>query len=317
LRPVLPLPKVSDEHNSFEVLDLLKVRLKRTFDLYTEHKTSDFIARIEGIALTIQEACTHDTDSALANLHLDYDTPYPVVHHIEAALLTELIGKKLGVSEELRLPLVQAGLTHDIGLIDIQETLEQQRAPLSPVQRERITEHPEESERILRDIGVTDPRWLDPVRHHHERLDGTGYPDARSGDELSTPTRILSIADIYSAMVRDRPYRRAMISGDAMRKMLLEQGAQTDKRLIHMLVKEIGVFPPGAIVRLASGEIAVVKKRTENITNPIVCVFRRENGMPTLRTAQRDTTDPEFRIQGMVSFTDYRGSIAVLRNLWN
>ena len=102
-----------------------------------------------------------------------------------------------------------------------------------------------------------------------------------------------------------------------MRKLLLEQGAQTDKRLIHMLVKEIGVFPPGAIVRLANGEIAVVKKRTANITNPIVCAFRRENGMPMLSPAQRDTTDPECRIQGMVSFVDYRGSIAVLRNLWN
>jgi len=318
VHPTLPVAAVNEEHSSFEMFDLLKIRLKRTFDLYKSGGLGDdFVPRIEGIALTIQEACTHDTDSALANLHLDYDSSYAVIHHLQTAILCELIGKKMGVSEESRLPLVKAGLTHDIGLIDIQDVLDRQVAPLTPLQRDRITRHPADSEWILASLGATETAWLDPVRHHHERLDGSGYPDGHAGDAISTPTRVLAIADIYSAMVRDRPYRKAMVSGEAMRKMMLEQGTQTDNRLIHMMIKEIGVFPPGTIVRLANGEIAVVKKRAANSAYPLVHAFVKADGMPMLSPGLRDTSQPEFRVEGMVPFSNYRGSVVVIRGLWN
>ncbi|NMG31686.1 HD-GYP domain-containing protein [Aromatoleum evansii] len=316
--PPLPVASVSEEHSSFEMFDLLKLRLKRTFDLYKHgHLGDEFVPRIEGIALTIQEACTHDTDSALANLHLDYDSSYAVIHHLQAAMLCELIGKKLGVPDESRLPLIKAGLTHDIGLLDIQDTLDRQVEPLTPLQRERINRHPIDSETILAGLGVREKTWLDPVRHHHERLDGTGYPDGSAGEAISLPTRVLAIADIYSAMVRDRPYRKAMVSTEAMRKLMLEQGSATDSRLIGMMIKEIGVFPPGATVRLANGEIAVVKKRTTNTACPLVFSFVRADGMPMLTPVQRETAHEGCRIEGMVPFSSHRGSVVVLRGLWH
>ena len=317
-RPNLPVATVSDEHNAFEMFDLLKVRLKRTFDLYKSGGLSDdFVQRIEGIALTVQEACTHDTDAALANLHLDYDSSYAVIHHLQAAMLCELIGKKLGVPEDSRMPLIKAGLTHDIGLLDIQDILDQQTAPLRMDQRERINRHTTDSECILTTLGVREKAWLDPVRHHHERLDGTGYPDALAGDAIKLPTRVLAIADIYSAMVRDRPYRKAMVSTEAMRKLMMEQGEKTDNRLISMMIKEIGVFPPGAIVKLVSGEVAVVKKRTGNTACPQVYSFIKPNGMPMLSPQPRDTAMEAHRIEGMVPFSAYKGSVVVLRGLWN
>jgi HD-GYP domain-containing protein (c-di-GMP phosphodiesterase class II) len=308
----------SEESNAFEMLDLLKIRMKRIFDQFkTGGQDPDFVTRIEGIALTIQQACAHDTDAALANLHLDYESSYAVVHHLQAALLCELVGKKLGIRDELRLPLLNAALSHDIGLLDIQDILDTQSSPLTASQRERVERHPADSERALIDLGVNDHRWLEPVRHHHERIDGSGYPDSWVGDAIPLPTRMLAIADIYSAMVRDRPYRKAMVSGEAMRKLLLEQGRQTDNRLIQLMIKEVGVFPPGAIVRLANGEVAVVKKRLRNSTCPLVCTFVRPNGMPLLSPVPRDTSARESAIEGMLPFSSYRGSISVIRRLWN
>lgn len=317
-RPAIPVAAVSDEHSSFEMFDLLKVRLKRTFDLYKSGQLNeDFVQRIEGIALTVQEACTHDTDSALANLHLDYDTSYAVIHHLQAAMLCELIGRKLGVPVESRLPLIKAGLTHDIGLLDIQDILDQQVDPLTMHQRDRVKHHPIDSELILAELGVRDRTWLTAVRHHHERLDGSGYPDGIIGEDIKLPTRVLAIADIYSAMVRDRPYRKAMVSTEAMRKLMMEQGDKTDSRLIGMMIKELGVFPPGATVRLASGEIAVVKKRTANTACPQVYSFIKPDGMPMLKPAPRDTAQATHRIEGLVPFSNYKGSVVVLRGLWN
>lgn len=308
----------SGGHKSFEMLDLLKIRLKRTFDLYNAGSLdTGFVARIESLALTIQQACTHDSDAALANLHLDYETSYAVVHHLQAAILCELIGRKMGVGEASRLSLVKAGLTHDVGLIDIQDALDRQMTPLTSLQRQRIARHPVDSEWILTSLGVTDAAWLDSVRHHHERLDGSGYPDGHLDDVIKLPARVLAIADIYSAMVRDRPYRKAMVSGKAMRKLMLDQGKQTDNRLIQMMIKEIGVFPPGALVRLANGETAIVKKRTANSACPLVHAFVKPDGMPMLGTIPRDTSTADFHIEGMVPFSNYRGSIVILRNLWN
>lgn len=310
------LEAANEAENTFLTLDMAKLRLQRLFEHYrTGRNREDFLSRIEDIALIVQEACTHDTDAALANLHLDYDNSYAIVHHMQAAVLCELIGKSTGVREESRLTLIKAALTHDLGLIDIQDMLDRQTAALTAPQKERINRHPLDSAQLLAELGVTDPVWLDAVRHHHERLDGSGYPDHISDDAIRIPTRILAIADIYSAMVRDRPYRKAMVSKEAMRNLLLEQGNKTDQRLIQMMIKEIGVFPPGAIVRLVNGEVSVVKQRQENSAFPIVYSFFR-NGMPMLSPLRRETATPELNVDGIVPFSNYRGCVALLRSLW-
>lgn len=307
-----------EQTDSFEMLDLVKQRLQRLFESYKSGRGRDeFLARIEDIGVTVQEACTHDTDSVLACLHLDYEMPYEVVHHLQAGVLCELIGKKLGVKEDARLVLVKAALTHDIGLIDIQDILDRQLAPLTPDQKARIEAHPRESIEALRELGVAEPAWLDPVLHHHERIDGSGYPDKLAGEAIRIPTRVLAVADIYSAMIRDRPYRKAMVSKAAMRELMLEQASKTDQRLIQIMIKEVGVFPPGAIVRLVSGEIAVVKERQENSAYPIVYAFLKPDGMPMLTPLRRETARSEFNVDGMVPFSQYKGCISLIRSLWS
>lgn len=312
------LPKIQVEAQAtFETLDLLKLRLQRLFEHYKLGRLrEEFLKRIEDIALSMQEACTHDTDSALANLHLDYESPYAVVHHMQAAILCELIGKKMGVNDDARLTIIKAALTHDLGLLDIQDTLDRQTAPLTQGQKDRIQSHPGDSVRLLKELGVANDTWLDAVEHHHERLDGSGYQDGLSGEQIRIPTRVLAVADIYSAMVRDRPYRKAMVSKEAMRSLLLDQGGKTDPRLIQMMIKEVGVFPPGAIVRLINGEIGVVKQRQENTTYPIVFSFVRQDGMPIMTPLKRDTVKAEFNIDGIVPFSNYKGCITLIRGLW-
>lgn len=306
-----------EEANTFLMLDTTKIRLHRIFDQYRAGRgIEDFLDRIEDIAITIQECCSHDIDAALANLHLDYDTSYAIVHCMQAAILCEITGKHLGVKEDVRLVLVKAALTHDIGLIDIQDTLDRQVEPLTDVQKDRIRQHPTDSVGRLLTLGVSNETWLDAVAHHHERLDGSGYPDQLSGSAIKTPTRVMAVADIYSAMIRDRPYRKAMVSREAMRQLLVEQASKTDQRLIQMMIKNVGVFPPGAIVELENKEIAVVKQRQASSLNPIVYSFIKPTGMPMLVPVKRDTSAPGYKINGILPFSKYKGSISVIRGLW-
>ena len=313
----LPRRKL-DQKNPYEMIEVVKVRLHRIFDNFKHGLGLDeFTARIEGIGITVQEACTHDTDSVLASLHLEYELPYEVVHHLQAAVLCELVGKRLGVKDEARLTLVKAALTHDIGIIDLQDTLDHQLAPLTPQQKERIYAHPRDSAEALRKLGVADPEWLDPVRYHHERIDGSGYPEKLAGDAIGIPVRILAVADVYSAMIRDRPYRKAMISQAAMRELMIKQGNTTDQRLTKIMIKEIGVFPPGAIVRLVNGEIAVVKERQENSAYPIVYSFFKSSGTPMLEPIRRETVKAEFNVDGIVPFSQYRNCTNLICGLWH
>lgn len=306
-----------EEQSAFELVETIKQRLRHLFEYFrVGRELGAFLPRVETLAITVQEACTHDTDAVLACLNLDYEMPYEVIHHLLAAVLCELIGKKLGVNEAARSSLVKAALTHDIGLIDIQDTLDRQATPLTPAQKARIAAHPLESVQTLRELGVHDAAWLDAVHHHHERIDGSGYPDHLAGDALRPPARVLAVADAYSAMVRDRPYRKAMVSRAAMRELMLEEGKRIDQRLIQAMIKEIGIFPPGVLVKLVSGEVAVVKARIANSAAPLVCAFVKPDGMPMLSLLRRDTSKAEYNIEGIVSFAQYRGSVDLIRSLW-
>lgn len=303
--------------NVFVMLDTTKVRLKRLFDLLRAGKAhEDFLDRVKDAAITVQRACAQDADAALANLHLENDFPYSVLHHLQAAILCEITAKKLGVKDEARRKLVKAALTHDIDLLDIQHVLDRQTIPLSDNHQERIRNHPKSTAQKLRYLGVNEKTWLDAVEHHHERLDGSGYGDRLAGNEISIPTRILAIADIYSAMIRNRANRKAILSKEALRKLMMEHGGKIDNRLTQVMIKEIGVFPPGIIVQLANMEIAVVKNRHASGVNPIVYSFIDEAGKSVLQPYQRDTATPDYKIRSIVPFSSYQASFPVIRSLW-
>ena len=313
-----PPPSVKfEERNTFDMVDLLKVRLKRLLNNFSSGRGREhFVARVEDIALTLMGACAKGNNPALACLHLDYHSTYGIVHHLKTAVLCELIGKKLGVKDAARKILIQAALTHDLGLIDIQDILDSQVEPLSEQQAERIRSHPADSCRLLERHGVRDPIWLDTVLHHHERMDGSGYPHQLAGDAVKMPARVLAVADVYSAMIRERPHRKARLSQDAMRTIMLEEGKKTDSRIVQAMIKEVGMYPPGAIVKLATGEIGVVKEPTEHIACPAVFSFMKPDGTPMLTPIYRDTSNSEHGVSCIVPFHQYRSCITLIRCLW-
>jgi len=317
LRPkVRPLIKL-EEHDSFDMLDQLKLRLTRLLHNLSRRRGGEyFVAQVEDIALTLMGACAHSNNPALACLHLDFHSSYGIVHHLKTAVLCELIGKKLGIGDAARKTLVQAALTHDLGLIDIQDILDRQTQPMTAQQVERIRSHPADSCRLLEQNGVRDPTWLDTVLHHHERIDGSGYPNQLAEDAIKLPARVLAVADVYSAMIRARPHRKAWRSQDAMRTIMLEEDTKIDWRIVQAMIKAVGMFPPGAIVKLVTGKIGVVKEPTQHIACPIVYSFMRPDGTPMLTPIYRDTSDSQHSVCDIVLFLEYRRYIPLIRGLW-
>ncbi|MCX5857942.1 MAG: HD domain-containing protein, partial [Deltaproteobacteria bacterium] len=149
-----------------------------------------------------------ETMAALA-MAVEARDPYSRGHSDRVGEYAWKIGSGMALPEESIKVLRDASRLHDIGKIGIMDSVLVKPGTLSTDERDIINRHPIIGETILMPL-KTFKLLLDPIRHHHENLDGSGYPDGLRGDELNLITRILSVADIYDAMTTDRPYRKAM-----------------------------------------------------------------------------------------------------------
>jgi len=136
--------------------------------------------------------------------------------------------------EKIRL----AGILHDIGKIGVPESILNKPGKLEKDEFEIVKTHCEIGERILRSV-ITDEEILKAIRHHHERYDGTGYPDGLPGDRIPQGARILAAADAYDAMTSDRPYRRAMTHSQACIELEKKSGLQFDPEVASIFLAKV------------------------------------------------------------------------------
>ncbi|MBI3776056.1 MAG: HD domain-containing protein [Gammaproteobacteria bacterium] len=263
-------PQPAVKLSPFDTINLFQYRLKGIFAEINKPSGAAVKELLANFAHDVQTLCTQDLDAGLGALHLDNEGHYTHIHPIHTALLAELIGKRLGLGDAERQSIIGAALTANIGMVDLQELLHLQKEPLTALQRKEVWGHPERSVELLKGAGIDDMLLLDTVQSHHERMDGSGYPKGLSGTSIPMSVRMISLADTYSAMVTPRAYRVELQAKEALKEIFLRRGKEIDESLAHVFIKELGIYPPGAWVRLENGEIAVVIRRGKNATNPIV-----------------------------------------------
>jgi diguanylate cyclase (GGDEF)-like protein len=173
------------------------------------------------------------TVQALASA-VDARHPTTVGHAEGVARVAAAIAAQLGLEPSRVEDLRVAGLLHDVGKIGVSEEILVKEGPLTPSEWEEIRRHPEMGHRMLSGsrLDVLRP-W---VLHHHERLDGTGYPQGLAGEEIPYEARILAVADAYDAMVHDRPYRSAISREEALAELERCAGTQFDPDVVTALV---------------------------------------------------------------------------------
>ena len=162
---------------------------------------------------------------------LDARDRYTAGHSVAVAIYARDIAHGLGLSEADQQLAHLCGLVHDIGMIGLSPGVLGKPGPLTQEEGGQMREHPAIGERILAQLEDYE-EVARIVRHHHERIDGTGYPDAIAADEIPLISRIVAVAEAYNSMTSDRPYRDAMPSRVARVRLAQEADAQFDAAVV-------------------------------------------------------------------------------------
>ena len=164
---------------------------------------------------------------------------------------------------------------------------------LTPNEFAIVRSHPELGHRILVRGGNASEVSLDVCLHHHEKMDGSGYPEGLSGKQISLHARMGAICDVYDAITSNRPYKAGWDPAESMRKMGEWCGGHFDPVLFQAFAKSLGIYPVGSLVRLGSGRLGVVTAQTaSSLTTPMVKVFYSTQDKVRLPTVDVDLSLP-------------------------
>jgi len=218
--------------------DELKVTVKRAIETYElKQRNTQLVCDLTS-ALSQLEDVSLGTIRALADA-LDAKCDYTSGHSLRVSQYALLIGKNMGLTPEELRDLELGGILHDIGKIGVPESILWKPAKLTPEETAIMAEHPVKSAQIIGDLPSLQ-KAKRFVMHHHEFMDGSGYPDKLAGDDIPLGARIILVADAYDAMTSDRPYRKAIGHERAIQELKKCAGKQFDPKIVAVLVGVLG-----------------------------------------------------------------------------
>lgn len=226
----------------------------------------DFDTALE-TASTIVESAMSNPDTLVCLTQLSSFDDYTYTHSINVAAIAVVFGEYIGMSKKELALLGIAGMMHDLGKTEIPARIISKPGRLTKVECEEMKRHPGYGRTILQRNSDIPVRVLEAVRAHHEKYNGTGYPDGLTRKEIPAFARILCLADIYDALTSDRCYRDAILPNKALGVMYGMRDQDFDPVEIQLFIKCLGIYPSGSFVRLNTGDFALVFET--NATEPL------------------------------------------------
>lgn len=179
---------------------------------------------------------------------------------VNCMILSVVMGMNLKFPAHKLVQLAQGALLHDIGMTKIPQAILEKKGSLSPEELKTMRTHTLHAFKIITKV-FKYPNEVGLIAlYHHERWDGKGYPKQLAGKDIPLSARIVSVADAFDAMVKDRPYRNSLIGYTAMRQILNDNSRRYDAEIIKVFIQSLGIYPIGSIVILNDGTIGRVVK---------------------------------------------------------
>lgn len=233
--------------------------------------------------------------------HLRVWDSYTYAHCVQVAELSVVIGKELGFDHDHLNRLAIGAVLHDVGKVKVPREILDKPGPLTPEEYAIMRRHARDGWDMVHDVLDTWHTATVSILQHHERMDGSGYPDGLQGDGIYIFSRIVAVADVFDATRAERSYRSSL-SGQTVYDILQhEAGTRLDKQVVEALMRRVAFYPTGEIVRLGDGSTGIVTHQNPDAPLlPTVVRVADEHYHPTDRE-EIDLSRTEFGIAAIMS----------------
>ena len=234
---------------------------------------------------------------------------YLLEHSVNLSVLMSIFGKSIQLPVDVMHQTVVGALLHDIGKILTPDAVLHKPGKLSDDEFHVMKQHVVHSRDLLRGTEGIGELTVLTAAQHHERMDGSGYPDGLKGEEISPYGRMVAISDVYDAITSDRVYHKGMTPSQGLKKLLEWSGSHLDRNLVHHFIRCIGLYPIGSLVLLESGRLGVVVETNEDDQRlPTVRIMYHTRFRQYVKVETLDLSRPSVqdRIVRAVDPEDYR-----------
>jgi HD-GYP domain-containing protein (c-di-GMP phosphodiesterase class II) len=246
-----------------------------TIDMLNEARMGNSVSTNDVAPLVdeIAQSVARNSNAMLTVTRMKTKDDYTYLHSVAVCALMIALGKQINYQGDYH-SLGMAGLLHDVGKMTIPDEILNKPGKLTDEEFEIVKNHPQSGWEILKNSDDINEIALDVCLHHHERVDGNGYPDKLSADNLSLVARMAAVCDVYDAITSNRCYKDGWEPANALKKMAEWKDGHFDEKIFQAFVKTIGIYPTGTLVKLKSNRIAVVVAQSEaTLLKPVIKMF--------------------------------------------